>query len=60
LVYTSCVDDPELGRGTESLHGEVGSGWVGPRGGLEVLEKINTCWPCREPNHDSSIIQPAV
>jgi hypothetical protein len=43
LVYTSFVDDPQLGRGTESLHGLSWSGWVGPRGGLEALEKINSC-----------------
>jgi hypothetical protein len=39
LVYTSCVDDPELRRGTESLHGEVGVGGWAPEAVWKLWRK---------------------
>jgi hypothetical protein len=33
-------------------------GWVGPRAGLRAVEKIEICYPCREPNPDSLAVQP--
>jgi hypothetical protein len=33
-------------------------GWVGPRAGLDVTEKIEISCPCRESNPDSWVVQP--
>jgi hypothetical protein len=46
-----------LSRETTSGTHWIG-GWVGPRAGLEVMEKRKTSCPYREPNPDSSAIHP--
>jgi hypothetical protein len=33
-------------------------GWVGPRGGLDAIEKRKISYSCQESNSDSSAIQP--
>jgi hypothetical protein len=33
-------------------------GYIGPRAGLEDLEKIKISAPCRESKHDSSFVEP--
>jgi hypothetical protein len=41
----------ELAPGTHWI-----GGWLGPRTGLEAMEKKEITWPCQESNHDSKII----
>jgi hypothetical protein len=39
-----------------SLGTEYTGGWVGPRVSIDVMEKRNTFFPCRESNIDPSVV----
>jgi hypothetical protein len=44
------------GKGASSTH--CIGGWVGPRAGMNVMEKRNISCPCREENKDPSAVHP--
>jgi hypothetical protein len=48
-----CITLIETAAGTHCI-----GGWVGPRAGLDVMEKRKIPCPCLELNPDSSVIQP--